>query len=141
MESMENTTRIKIAAAATTIAIGGLAGAGIALRNESEPTVATNAAADKARPVVIHRKRVKRVPVKLPGASGGVPPTGSAQTTPTAESAAAPTTVVAAPAQPAVSVPAPEPVSSRTSPAGAGSGSDDGSEHEAEGHSEHEGGD
>ncbi len=134
---MESTTRIKVAAATTAIAIGGLAGAGIALRNEGEPAVATNAAADKARPVVIHRKRVKRVPVKLPPASGA----GSSQATPSAGSAAAPTTVVAAPAQPAVSVPAPEPVSSRTSPAGGGAGGDDGSEHDSADGGEHEGGD
>jgi hypothetical protein len=140
---MESTTRTKVAATTTIIAIAGLAGAGIALRNESEPAVATNAAADKARPVVIHRKRVRRVPVKLPGASGAaagaVQSTGSVQPAPTAGSTAAPTTVVAAPAQPAVSVPAPEPVSSRTSPSGAGAG-DDGSEHEAD-RGEHEGGD
>jgi hypothetical protein len=138
---MESTTRIKVAATTTAIAIGGLAGAGIALRNESEPAVATNAAADKARPVVIHRKRVKRVPVKLPQASGAASATGSAQPAPSTGSAAAPTTVVAAPAQPAVSVPAPEPVSSRTSPAGGGAGGDDGSEHEAADHGEHEAGD
>ena len=134
---MESPTRIKVADATTAIAVGGLAGAGIALRSEGEPTVATSAAADRARPVVIHRKRVKRVPAKGPAASSSPPATpASAPAAPVRASSSTPTTVVAAPAQPAVSVPAPEPVSSRTSPAGSGGG-----EHESDDRGEREGGD
>ena len=143
---MESPTRIKVAAATTAIAVGGLAGAGFALRSENEPAVATSAAADKARPVVIHRKRVrvKRVPAKGTAASSSLaaapPGASSAPAAPVPASSTSPTTVVAAPAQPAVSVPVPERVSSRTSPAGSGGGEQE-SSHESGDRGEHEGGD
>ena len=64
MVMMSNATRIKIAALISALTLGGLTAAGLATRGGDEaPGQASATAADsaKAKPVVVHRRRVKTV--------------------------------------------------------------------------------
>jgi hypothetical protein len=136
--AMKQSTRVRVAAAVTTLFVGGLAAVGIALRSGGGSTAQEVAA---PKPQVIHRTKIRRVPAKqrkpAPSKAPAQTPVSSPAPAPAPAPAAAP--VVSAPAaQPAV-VNAPPRVTSRTSPSGGGGGENEGGE--GEGGSEHEGGD
>ena len=64
---MSHSTRIKIAALTTALALGGLTAAGIALRSDGAGPSAASATATQSKkqePVVIHRRTVKTVVAK-----------------------------------------------------------------------------
>ena len=102
---MDTSARVKVAALATTVTLGGLAGAGIAVRNGDQPTAAMSA--QKLHPKVIHRRKVKHVPAKRPKATASPPSQATPVSDPPAAPAPAPA-VVAPSTEPAVvSAPAP----------------------------------
>ncbi|HYU14568.1 MAG TPA: hypothetical protein VEK39_11160 [Solirubrobacterales bacterium] len=101
---MKQSARIKLAAVATTVTIGGLTALGIAFGGRDSNPVDT---ASATRPETVQRKEVRRIPVKQPRSGAAPAPTQAPQ-------------VVGAPsAQPAV-VSDPQPVTSQTSPSAGG---------------------
>ena len=107
---MTQSLRIKIAAAATAVAIGGLTAAGLAVRGGD------GGSADRAsavRPEVVHRKKMRRIPVREPQAQPASVPASRAAPEPE------PAVVAQPAAQPAV-VSEAQPVTSQVSPTGGG---------------------
>ena len=117
---MTTSLRIKIAAAATAVAVGGLAAVGLAVRKDG--TAVDQAAA--VHPEVVHRKKVRSVPV---GRTQPEPAPATAQS-----SASAPEVVAQPAAQPAV-VSEPQPVTSQVSPSGGGYDDEAAEEEDGEG--------
>ena len=146
---------MKIAAGATILGLGGLAGYALGSNGAPADTVTSAPAAAQLKPkvrkqVVHHTVHVRRKP-KATEVGGDATPAAADQTASAAPPSPAPAAAASAPAPaptPAavpVSDPAPAPVSTGTSGATAGSGSygddDDGTEVEREDGGESEGGD
>jgi len=112
---MNESIKVKVAALAAALFLGGIAFAGVSSRTEGEKTAAE---ASNLKPRVIHKRKVKTVRVPAASVVSAAPPASSV-------------VPVSAPAS------TPAPVSSQTSPGGSGRGGDYEGEREK---GEHEGG-